>query len=119
MVVAAEDEDEVVAVVDLEEEVVEVEDHRGEGVADSVAVVEAGVAFLQGEEDQEEVDLLVVDVDVVDSRYRFFIDSENHAAMDSKNPSSNSIIPQYTCKGRCTTSLCMDILVHVKRVSLW
>ena len=83
--VAAEAEDEVAAVVDREDEVVEVEDHRGEGVAEAVAVVEAGVAFRQGEEDQEEVDLLDEVVDAVDSRSCFHSDSDYHAPMESKS----------------------------------
>lgn len=76
LVVEGEDEEVVVAVVGLEDEVVEVED-RGEGLAEAEevlhVVVAAGVGFLRDEEaeDQEEVDLPDEVVDVVDSRSRF------------------------------------------------
>ena len=101
-----EDEDAVVvAEVGLEEEVEGVED-RGEGLAG------ADVVLLEVEEedgvDQEEVDLQDEVVDVVDSN-----DCER------EYPSSNSIVLLYTCNGRPTNDQCMDILVHVKRISLW
>ena len=101
--VVDEGEEVVVAVVGLEDEVVEVEDRDG-GLAEVVVVLhvveEAGVAFLRGEEeDLEEVDLLHEVVDVVDSRSRFCTGTKYYATMEHRNSSRYSVILlRCTCK---------------------